>query len=90
VGHVHLRSRVHAVFLCMLAYYVQWHMIQRLQPLFAQDGKGKNRRWTFPHVLECLKGIRRERERVGEVSFQQVTAPDSDQQQILDLLKVRL
>lgn len=83
------RIRCH-VFLCMLAYYVQWHMIQRLQPLFAQDGKGKDRRWTFPHVLECLKGMRRETVRVGEVSFQQVTAPDSDQQQILDLLKVRL
>ena len=41
------RIRAH-VFLCMLAYYLQWHMEQRLAPLFEADGVGENRRWTFP------------------------------------------
>ena len=57
----HKDERIEAhVFLCVLAYYVQWHMRQRLTPLFAEDGEGKDRRWTFAGVLERLKGIRQE------------------------------
>ena len=54
------RIEAHAL-LCMLAYYVEWRMKQRLIPLFEADGKGKDRRWTFPGILERLKGIREER-----------------------------
>ena len=50
------RIRSH-VFLCMLAYYLQWHMEQRLAPLFANDGKGEDRRWTFRGVIDCLAQI---------------------------------
>jgi hypothetical protein len=36
--HHHLEGRVRAhVFLCMLAYYVQWHMQQALAPLLFKD-----------------------------------------------------
>src|SRR5271165_4543199 len=34
------RIRTH-VFLCTLAYYLQWHLKQRLEPLFAADGTHK-------------------------------------------------
>jgi hypothetical protein len=47
------RIRSH-VFLCLLAYYLQWHMKQRLAPLFAQDGTEKHRCWSFANVLERL------------------------------------
>jgi hypothetical protein len=57
----HKDERIEAhVFLCVLAYYVQWHMRQRLAPLFAEDGEGQDRRWTFAGVLERLKSIRQE------------------------------
>ena len=46
------------VFVCVLAYYVTWHMRERLADLFAEDGEGKYRRWTFSGVLERLKSIR--------------------------------
>lgn len=36
------RIRAH-IFLCVLAYYLQWHRKQRLQPLFDSDGEGKHR-----------------------------------------------
>jgi hypothetical protein len=44
--HHHLESRVRAhVFLCMLAYYVEWHMRQALAPiLFDDDAKDVARR----------------------------------------------
>lgn len=83
------RTRCH-VFLCMLAYYIQWHMQQRLKPLFAKDGKGKRRRWTFEGVIERLKSLRRQVNVVAGVSCKIVSTPDRDQQKILDLLRVKL
>lgn len=83
------RIRSH-VFLCVLAFYVQWHMQQRLQPLFEADGEGKNRQWTMDNVIERLMGIRKQRVQVAEVEFDQVTQADQEQQKILELLKVRL
>lgn len=83
------RIRSH-VFLCVLAFYLQWHMQRRLQPLFEADGEGKNRQWTVENVIERLMGIRKERVKVAEVEYDQVTQADQEQQRILDLMKVKL
>lgn len=83
------RIRCH-VFVCMLAYYLQWHMTQRLQPLFDSDGKHKNRFWTFENVIERLKSIRREEVEVAGATFKIVTDCDDDQTKILELLKIKL
>ncbi len=83
------RIRAH-VFLCVLAYYLQWHMKQRLQPLFDSDGEGKHRQWTFENVIQRLMAIRREKVSLAGVEFLQTTTPEPDQQRILDLLRVRL
>jgi hypothetical protein len=83
------RIRSH-VFLCTLAYYLQWHLKQRLEPLFAADGTHKDRQWTVRNVIERLAAIRREKIAMGTVEFEKVTTPELDQQAILDYLKVRL
>jgi transposase len=83
------RIRSH-VFLCVLAYYLQWHIKQRLAPLFAQDGAEKHRRWSFANVLERLKAIRQDRVKLNGIEFDQITVPDPDQLRILELLKVKL
>jgi hypothetical protein len=83
------RIRSH-VFLCMLAYYLQWHMEQRLAPLFATDGKGQERRWTFRGVIDCLAQITRNRVTVHGAEFQQNSAPTPEQEEILRLLQVSL
>ena len=83
------RIRCH-VFLCMLAYYIQWHMNQRLKPLFQADGKNKHRRWTFENVIERLKSVRREIMSTEDAKWKVVSTPDDEQQKILDLLKVKL
>jgi hypothetical protein len=70
-----------------LAYYFQWHLTQRLKPLFGSYGQGKNRQWTIQNVLEILKGIRWERVKINNVEIEITMQPDWDQQQILDLLK---
>jgi len=83
------RIRSH-VFLCMLAYYLQWHMEQRLAPLFANDGKGEDRRWTFRGVIDCLAQITRNSVEGNGVAFDQNSTPTPEQEQILDLLQVTM
>lgn len=83
------RIRSH-VLLCVLAFYLQWHLQQRLEPLFEADGEGKHRQWTVENVIERLMGIRKQRVRVAEIEFDQVTQADPEQQKILDLMKVKL
>jgi len=79
------RIRSH-VFLCMLAYYLQWQARQRLQPLFAQDGEGKRRQWTFENVIEHLTTIRSNRVKTNGVEFDLRTQADNEHQKILSLL----
>jgi len=88
----HLDDRIRAhVFICMLGYYLQWHALERLQPLFDADGDGKHRRWSWPLILERLKSIRTQTCRLGRAVLPNVvTRPDPEQQRILDLLKVKL
>jgi|WetSurMetagenome_2_1015567.scaffolds.fasta_scaffold101063_2 transposase len=83
------RIRSH-VFLCMLAYYVYWHMKQRLEPLFQKDGHGKHRQWTMENVIENLGGIRQQQVSVGGAHFKQISQPTAQQQEILDLLGIQL
>ena len=79
------RIRAH-VFICLLAYYLQWHARQRLQPLFAEDGEGKKRHWTFENVLTHLATIRSERVSSNGVEFELRTTADADHQKIIQLL----
>jgi transposase len=86
----HKDDRIEAhVLLCVLAYYIQWHMQKRLAPLFAEDGEGKDRRWTFAGVLERLKGLRQETVVFNGTEVSLKTVPDDEQQRLLDLLGVR-
>jgi transposase len=79
------RIRSH-VFICLLAYYLQWHARQRLQPLFQKDGQGKERQWTFRHVIEHLATLRTNRVKNAGVEFDLNTSADPEHQTILDLL----
>ena len=90
--HHQLDERIQAhVFVCMLAYYVQWHARQMLEPLFAADGNGRNRQWPWGHVIERLKGIRSQTLYLGNAEIPNaISRPDEQQQRILDLLKVKL
>ena len=78
------------VFICMLSYYLMWHMKQRLKPLFDKDGVGSNRKYTFDYVMECLKCIREEKvDFCGAISTV-ITTPTVEQQEILDLLQIKI
>lgn len=78
------------VLVCMLAYYLQWHMEQRLIPLFEKNGQGKDRFWTIENVIERLKSIRRQTIKIEGVSCSVVSTPDPEQTEILNLLKIKL
>jgi hypothetical protein len=72
----------------MLAYYLQWHMEQRLAPLFANDGEGQARRWTFRGMIDCLAQITRNRVTVNGAEFYQNSTPTAEQEEMLGLLQV--
>ena len=37
------------VFVCMLSYYLIWHMKKRLKPLFDEDRAGRSKEYTLNH-----------------------------------------
>ena len=94
--HLHVRpvyhksdSRIRShLFLCMLSYYLQWHMRQRLKPLFDLDLKNKNRKWTVQNVINCLSQLTRNKVSMEGVVFYNNSTPTKDQQNILTLLRV--
>lgn len=82
------RIRAH-VFLCMLAYYVQWHCQQLFVPLM-NEGKGKHRRWTFRNIIETLKQLTRNKVKIGGAELFKISHPTADQRRIMDLMGVTL
>jgi len=88
----HLDHRIQAhVFLCMLSYYLQWHVNQRLSEVYQNDGTGKNRRWTFLQVIERLKSIRSQTVQIGSIGLPNViSTPDKEQKMLLDALRLKL
>ncbi len=84
------RIRAH-VFICMLAYYIQWHATECLAPLFKSDEIGANRRWSFQLIIERLKSIRKTNLQVKGVKVgSKISTPDTEQQKILNLLGVNI
>lgn len=80
------RIRAH-VFVCMLAYYLQWHMTQRLKPLFDSDGTGSEREWTFSGVIDSLKSRHQHTVLLKGVEFTRDGEWTEDQRRIVDLLE---
>jgi len=77
------------VFIVMLAYYLQWHAMQVLKPLFDEDGQGKDKRWTFETVIERLKSVRKTECLINNVPVRtKTTKPDAEQARILELMGV--
>jgi transposase len=83
------RIKAH-VFVCMLSYYLFWHMRQRLQSMFEADGKGKNRCVTFDNIIDTLKCIRMEKLSIFDNIAYRTTVPTEEQQSIIGLLGVEL
>ena len=83
------RIKAHA-FLCVLSYYVQWHLVERVRPIFEADGTGEDRRWTVENIIGRLAAIRSNRTEVGGVEFDQITEFDTEQKQIIDLLQIAM
>jgi transposase len=78
------------VFICMLSYYLLWHLKQKLRPLLESDGAGRLKRYSLTCLIERLKSIRKEKVRFqGIISFS-ISKPDEEQKMILDLLGVSL
>ena len=78
------------VFLCMLAYYLEWHFLELVKPLFEKDKKGKNRRWTKRFIIERLKSIRQNKCRICGVETKITTEANREQKEILKLMQISI
>jgi transposase len=83
------RIRAH-VFLCMLAYHVQWHMNKKLHKLFKEDKKGKDRHWTFNNVIATLKQITWNKTQAQGIVFYRNSELTENQKKIIDYLGIKL
>jgi len=84
------RLRAH-IFLVMLAYYLQWHALQRLQSLFDSDEKNDKKRWDFHTVITRLQSIRKIEKIINGVVVKHTTSrPDEEQLEILKLLQINI
>jgi transposase len=78
------------VFICMLSYYLIWHMKQRLMSLFEEGGVGQSKKYTLTSMIERLKSIRQEKVNFQGIITFSITKLDDEQQKILDLLNVSI
>ena len=86
--HKDERIRSH-IFLCMLAYYVQWHMMQRLKPLLDGDGKHSERQWSLESILETLKALTVNTVKQADTEYQILASPTESQSKILNLFGIK-
>ncbi|MEA2011617.1 MAG: hypothetical protein U9O87_00820 [Verrucomicrobiota bacterium] len=90
--HHKLDNRIRGhIFIIMFAYYLQWHAMKRVEPLFLSDGKGSNRRWSFDIIMQRLKSIDKVENIINNVVIKKtINKPDDEQSEILKLLGVKL
>jgi transposase len=97
--HHRLETRVRAhLFLCMLAYYVEWHMRQALAPLlFVEEDLAqakKNSKLSQDDLLSALATLCSNTCRVGEgkhaTRFQRATEASAHQREAFRLLGVQV
>jgi len=79
------------VFIVMLAYYLQWHFMQKVASLFVGDGEGDERRWSFDIIIKRLKSITRVEQLIENIVVKiNISKPDMEQNKILSLLNIKL
>jgi transposase len=86
--HHKMDKRIEAhIFICMLAYYVQWHMHKAFAPIYEADGQGANRSDTFRNLIEDLKSIRSNTMSTHKIEYECPTLPSEKQQTAIALLE---
>ncbi len=78
------------VFICMLSYYLMWHMKKRLEPLLNEENVKAEKKWTFDLIIERLKSIRKQTVIIKNKEIKIISTPDEEQKMILKLLGIKL
>jgi len=55
-----------------------WNAKQHLAPLFEADQEGQNKKYTFEHIIERLKSIRKETVEIQGISTKVITECDEE------------
>jgi len=84
------RIKAH-VFIVALAYYLQWHFTQRVAPLLENDGVGIEKRWSLDIIIKRLKSIAKTEILIKDIVIKQdISKPDTEQKEILNLLNIKV
>ncbi len=75
------------IFICMLSYYVQWHMHKAFGPIYEADGEGANRCDTFRNLIEDLKSVRSNTMSTNKMQYECPTLPGRKQEKLITLLE---
>jgi transposase len=75
------RIKAH-VFLCMLAYYLLWHLNKALAPFFAEIRPN----YTRDHVIEVMKTIQKSKLSLAGVTTEIMAEPNETQKIIQNLV----
>jgi transposase len=76
------RIKAH-VLICMLAYYLLWHMSKALKPLY-----GDNYNHSQTYIIETMKTLQKQKIIVGSIETLNIANPTDFQKQIQDLLSL--
>ena len=74
------RIKAH-VFLCMLSYYLLWHLNKALAPLYAEKPN-----YTRSHVIEIMKSLQKCKLTVAGISAETIAEPTGSQLNIQHLV----
>lgn len=75
------RIKAH-VFICMLSYYLLWHMNKALKPL----RETKKDYYTQDYVIETMKALQKSKITIRNIESHKIAEPTQEQKQIQDLL----
>lgn len=75
------RIKAH-VFICMLSYYLLWHMNKALKPLYTEDGF----KYTHNFVIETMKAIQKMKMTIGELETYTIAQSNETQKRIQELV----
>lgn len=83
------RIRAHAL-ICMLAYYIQWHITQKLAPLIrSKNGSGKNYTMSFNSVMSKLKTLQENTYNIKGKKIKATTRASEEHQEIFAALEIK-
>ena len=78
------RIKAH-VFICMLAYYLLWHLNRAMEPIYKDYTE-----YTHKHIIDVMKNLQKFKMTIAGIVTDTVMKPTKFQQEIIDAVSVTI